>query len=69
MIVLKSKRGTFPVCKFARDAWVCGIDDMTPQTAASVVDILMSSWSGHIPPDIRRGLISSTPPLTWMLLA
>ena len=31
---------------------------MTPQTAASVVDILMSSWSGHIPPDIRRGLIS-----------
>jgi hypothetical protein len=58
VIILKSKRQTFPVCKFARDAWVCGIDDMTPQTSASVVDILLSSWSGHVPPDIRRGLIS-----------
>lgn len=58
-VVLKPKRQVYPVCKFAREAWVCGIaGQITPQTAASVAEILLSSWTGHIPPNIRRGLIS-----------
>jgi hypothetical protein len=58
IVVLKSKAQTFPECKFARDAWVCSGEEVTPQMAASVVDVLLRSWSGHVPPGIRRGLIT-----------
>jgi hypothetical protein len=58
IVVLKSKRQTQPTLKFARDAWVCSIDQITPQTAASVVDVLIGSWPGHVPPNIRRGLVT-----------
>ena len=57
LVVLKSKRQAYPACKFARDAWVCSVDQIGPPTAASVVEILINSWSGHVPPNIRRGLI------------
>lgn len=56
--VLKPKKSTNPQLKFARDAWVCSIDAINPVTAASVVDVLLSSWPGHVPPNIRRGLVT-----------
>ena len=58
VIVVKSKRPTQPVCKFARDAYLCSVDEVGPETASSVVDILLTSWPGHVPPNIRRGLLT-----------
>jgi hypothetical protein len=58
VIVLKGKKQAQPQLKFARDAWVCSITAMNPVTAASVVDVLLSSWPGHVPPHIRRGLVT-----------
>ncbi len=56
--VVKGKKPTNPELKFARDAWVCSITEMNPVTAASVVDVLLRSWTGHVPPNIRRGLLT-----------
>lgn len=58
VVVVKPKKPTSPQLRFARDAWVCSIDAMNPVTAASVVDVLLSSWPGHVPPKIRRGLVT-----------
>jgi hypothetical protein len=58
VVVVKSKRQTYPELKFGRDAWVAVIDQMNPITAASVVDVVLASWPGHVPPNIRRGLIT-----------
>jgi hypothetical protein len=58
VVVLKSKRQTFPELKFARDAWICGVEEITPQTAVTLVDVLLQSWPGHIPPNLRRGMLT-----------
>jgi hypothetical protein len=58
VVVLKSKRQTYPELKFARDSWICGIEQITPRTAASVVEVLLQSWPGHVPPNLRRGMLS-----------
>ncbi|HYI92935.1 MAG TPA: hypothetical protein VEX68_05290 [Bryobacteraceae bacterium] len=58
IVLVKGKRQTYPELKFGRDAWMAAIDRMNPQTAAGVVDVLLRSWNGHVPPNIRRGLIT-----------
>jgi hypothetical protein len=58
VVLLKPKRQTFPELKFARDAWICGIEQITPKTAISVVEILLKSWPGHVPPNLRRGILT-----------
>jgi hypothetical protein len=58
VVLLKSKRQTYPELKFARDGWICGIEEITPKTAASVVDVLLRSWPGHVPPNLRRGMLT-----------
>lgn len=58
VVVVKPKKPVQPALKFGRDAWVCSIDAINPVTAASVVDVLLNSWPGHVPPHIRRGLVT-----------
>src|SRR5215218_4918294 len=58
VVLLKPKKPNQPQLKFARDAWVCSFDTIQTTTAASVVDVLLSSWQGHVPPQIRRGLVT-----------
>ena len=57
-VVLLKKRQTYPELKFGRDAWMASIETINPKTSASVVDVLLRSWSGHVPPNIRRGLVT-----------
>src|SRR5687768_6927546 len=56
--VLKPKKPASSELKFARDAWVASITEINPTTAASLVDVLLRSWTGHVPPNIRRGLVT-----------
>jgi hypothetical protein len=59
VVVLKNKKAaTTPELKFGRDAWLASIHAINPQLAASVTDVLLRSWAGHVPPNIRRGLLS-----------
>lgn len=58
IVLVKGKRQMYPGLQFGRDTWVASIDRVTPQTASTVVDVLLSSWQGHVPPNIRRGLIT-----------
>lgn len=58
IVVQKPKRQSYPSLKFGRDAWMASLDKMTPQTAASVTDVLLRSSRGYVPPNIRRGLVS-----------
>ena len=58
VIVLKNeKAATNPELKFGRDAWVASIHDINPRMAASVTDVLLRSWPGYVPPNLRRGLL------------
>jgi hypothetical protein len=59
VVVVDGKRGkTYPTLGLARDAWVASVTAMTPEATASVVNVLLDSWTGHVPPNIERGLIS-----------
>ena len=55
---LKPKRQAFPEVKFARESWTCSLEQITPKTAAGIVEVLLQSWPGHVPPNIRRGLVT-----------
>ena len=58
VVVLKPKRQVFPELKFAREGWTCSLEQITPKTTASVVDVLLQSWPGHVPPNLRRGMVT-----------
>jgi hypothetical protein len=58
VVVLKPKREAFPEVKFAREGWACSIEQVTPKIAAGIVEVLLQSWPGHVPPNIRRGLVT-----------
>jgi hypothetical protein len=59
IVVLDGKRAkAYPALGLARDAWVASVAGVTPETAASVVKVLLDSWPGHVPPNIERGLVS-----------
>lgn len=58
IVLRKGKQAAYPAPKFGRDAWIASIDKMNPQTVAGVTEILLDSWQGHVPPNIRRGLIT-----------
>jgi hypothetical protein len=58
IVIVKGKRPTYPDLKFSRDGWIAGVDRLTPRTVTGVVDVLLRSWQGHVPPNIHRGLVT-----------
>jgi hypothetical protein len=58
-VILPGKRSQpFPEFRFGRDAWICSISEIGPATAASLTRVLLDSSPGHLPPHIKRGLIT-----------
>ena len=53
VVVLKPKRQVLPELKFAREGWTCSLEQITPKTTASVVDVL---------PILARACASEPPP-------
>jgi hypothetical protein len=59
IVLLEGKRAqVYPAVKLSRDAWVASVTSITPDTSGSLVQVLLDSWPGHIPPNIERGLVS-----------
>jgi hypothetical protein len=59
VVLAEGKRAqVYPVLKLSRDAWVASITSITPETTTSVAKVLFDSWSGNIPPNIERGLLT-----------
>lgn len=57
ILLVRKKQAISPECRFARDAYVCSIDDPGPLFASSLTKVLLDSWVGHLPPPLERGLI------------
>jgi hypothetical protein len=58
LVVVEGKRApVFPSVGLARDAYVASVTAMQPQTASSLAQLFLDSWPGHVPPNLRRGLV------------
>lgn len=57
VLVVRQRATVAPTPKLGRDAWMCSITAMNPQTSAGIVQILLDSAPGQLPPPIARGLL------------